>query len=80
MVYMGTQYIFYIYMITCGWLGSSSDLKFLLFCGTIFLFWKPSKPYELIWAPHFMLLLSIYVLYSDITYIYHVSCPGEIKL
>ena len=21
MVYMGTPYIFYIYMITCGWLG-----------------------------------------------------------
>ena len=24
MVYMGTPYIFYIYMITCGWLGRSN--------------------------------------------------------
>ena len=29
---------------------------------------------------HFMLLLSIYVLYSNLTYIYPVSCPVEIKL
>ena len=25
MVYMGSPYIFYIYMIKCGWLGRSSD-------------------------------------------------------
>ena len=29
---------------------------------------------------HFMLLLSIYVLYSNVTYIYPVSCLVEIKL
>ena len=31
-------------------------------------------------GPHFMLLLSIYVLYSNVTYIYLVSCLEEIKL
>ena len=31
-------------------------------------------------GPHFMLLLSIYVLYSNVTYIYPVSCLVEIKL
>ena len=31
-------------------------------------------------GPHFMLLLSIYVLYSNVTYIYPVSCVVEIKL
>ena len=31
-------------------------------------------------GPHFMLLLPIYVLYSNVTYIYHVSCLVEIKL
>ena len=31
-------------------------------------------------GPHFMLLLSIYVLYSNVTYIYPVSCLEEIKL
>ena len=31
-------------------------------------------------GPHFMLLLSIYVLYSNVTYIYPVSCLMEIKL
>ena len=31
-------------------------------------------------GPHFMLLLSIYVLYSNITYVYPVSCLVEIKL
>ena len=31
-------------------------------------------------GPHFMLLLSIYVLYSNVIYIYHVSCLVEIKL
>ena len=29
---------------------------------------------------HFMLLLSIYVLYSNVTYIYAVSCLVKIKL
>ena len=29
---------------------------------------------------HFMLLLSIYVLYSNVTYIYPVSCLVEIKI
>ena len=31
-------------------------------------------------GPHFMLLLSIYILYSNVTYIYPVSCLVEIKL
>ena len=31
-------------------------------------------------GPHFMLLLLIYVLYSNVTYIYPVSCLVEIKL
>ena len=31
-------------------------------------------------GPHFMLLLSIYVLYPNVTYIYPVSCLVEIKL
>ena len=31
-------------------------------------------------GPHFMLLLSIYVLYSNVTYMYPVSCLVEIKL
>ena len=26
MVYMGTPYIFYIYLITCGWLGGCTGL------------------------------------------------------
>ena len=43
--------------------------------------WNPWKPYELNYmCPHFMLLLSIYVLYSNVTYIYPVSCLVEIKL
>ena len=33
-----------------------------------------------LYGPHFMLLLSIYVLYSNVTYIYPVSCLMEIKL
>ena len=38
------------------------------------------KPYELIYmGPHFMLLLSIYVLYYNVTYIYPVSCFVEIN-
>ena len=38
---------------------------------------------EALWAymgPHFMLLLSIYVLYSNVISIYPVSCLVEIKL
>ena len=31
-------------------------------------------------GPHFMLLLSIYVLYSNVTYIYPVLCLVEIKI
>ena len=31
-------------------------------------------------GPYFMLLLSIYLLYSNVTYIYLVSCLVEIKL
>ena len=31
-------------------------------------------------GPHFMLPLSIYVLYSNVTYIYPVSCLVKIKL
>ena len=31
-------------------------------------------------GPHFMLLLSIFVLYSNVTYIYPASCLVEIKL
>ena len=31
-------------------------------------------------GPHFMLLLSIYELYSNVGYIYPVSCVVEIKL
>ena len=27
MVYMGTPYIFYIYMIRCGWLGNYLDVN-----------------------------------------------------
>ena len=39
------------------------------------------KPSELIWAlAYFMLLLSIYVLYSNVSYIYPVSYLVEIKL
>ena len=33
-----------------------------------------------LYGPTFMLLLSIYVLYSNVTYIYPVSCLVEIKL
>ena len=31
MVYMGTPYIFYIYMIRCGWLGSHIQVLQVLF-------------------------------------------------
>ena len=31
-------------------------------------------------GPHFMLLVPIYVLCSNVTYIYPVSCLAEIKL
>ena len=39
----------------------------------------PWKPYELIWAHIFMFLLWIYVLYSNVTYKYPVSCLVEIN-
>ena len=31
-------------------------------------------------GPHFMLLMSIYVLYSNVSYMYPVSCLVETKL
>ena len=40
--------------------------------------WKPNE--HMYMGPHFMLLLSIYVLYSNVSYIYLISCPVEIKL
>ena len=40
--------------------------------------WDALEALRAYMGPHFMLLLSIYVLYSNVTYIYPVSCLVEI--
>ena len=40
----------------------------------------PWKRYSAYIGPNFMLLLSIYILYSNVTYTYPVSCHVEMKL
>ena len=58
---------------------------FTVYCNNIDWLPKRAKAYALealgaYMGPHFMLLLSIYVLYSNVTYIDPVSCLVEIKL
>ena len=47
MVYMGTPYIFYIYMITCGWLGSNLS-RIQVWCNHWWMIQNPRKTKPLV--------------------------------